>query len=150
VSGFLLDANVVAMLSPTGPEASPAFLDWIERRDRERRLFLSVVMVHDIVRTVATLEQKGEIEKSAALTGWLAGLVAAFDDRILAVDATAAARAARLEARAAAAGEAPGMADALTAGVAASHDLVIVTRNAGHFEPFGVAAVSPDAATELA
>jgi predicted nucleic acid-binding protein len=149
VSGFLLDANVVAMLSPMEPEASRAFLDWLERRDREGRLFLSVVMVHEIVRTIAAFEHNDEIEKSAALTGWLAGLVAAYDDRIIALDATAAARAARLEAKAIAAGHAPGMADALVAGVADSHDLIIVTRTPEHFAPFGVTTVSPDAATQL-
>lgn len=149
MSGFLLDTNVVAMLSPTAAEVSPAFLDWLERRDREGRLFLSIVMVHEIVRAVAALERKGEIGKSAALTGWLAGLVAAFDDRIIAVDSAAAARAARLEAKAIAAGHAPGMADALVAGVAESHDLVIVTRASEHFQPFGVTAVSPEAAIEL-
>ncbi len=149
MSGFLLDTDIVALLSPAGPEASPAFLDWLERRDREGRLFLSVVTVHEIVRNVALLEQEGAQDRAAALTGWLAGLVAAFDDRIVALDASAAARAARLEARALAAGHAPGLAQALTAGVADSRDLVIVTRDTENFLPFGVAVVSPEAATEL-
>jgi toxin FitB len=149
VNGFLLDTNIVALLSPTGPEASPAFLDWLERRDREGRLFLSVVTVHEIVKSVALLEHEGAQEKAAALTGWLAGLVAAYDDRIVAIDATAAARAARLEARALAAGHAAGLAEALTAGVADSRELVIVTRNAENYLPLGVSTVSPEAATEL-
>ena len=40
----------------------------------------------------------------------------------------------------------PGMADAVIAGIAAAHQLVIVTRNTKHFLPFGVAVLSPDEA----
>ncbi|MGO8738080.1 type II toxin-antitoxin system VapC family toxin [Rhodoblastus sp.] len=149
MNGFLLDSDIVALLSPAAQQASPAFLDWLERRDREGRLFLSVITVHEIVKSAVALERLGAREKAAALTGWLAGLVAAYDDRIISLDAAAAARAARLEAKALAAGHAPGMAAALVAGAAASHDLVIVARHAEHFLPFGVAAVSPEAATEL-
>ena len=36
------------------------------------------------------------------------------------------------------------MADAMIAGLATAHDLVIVTRNLKHFVPFGVAVMSPD------
>jgi predicted nucleic acid-binding protein len=36
------------------------------------------------------------------------------------------------------------MADAVIAGIAAAHDLTVITRNAKHFEPFGVRVASPD------
>jgi predicted nucleic acid-binding protein len=42
-----------------------------------------------------------------------------------------------------AAGFAPGMADATLAGIACVHDLVIVTNNTKHFQPFGVAVMTP-------
>lgn len=38
----------------------------------------------------------------------------------------------------------------MIAGIAAVHDLVIVTRNVKHFLPFGVAAASPDEAAAQA
>jgi predicted nucleic acid-binding protein len=38
------------------------------------------------------------------------------------------------------------MADAVIAGTAAAHELVIVTRNTKHFLPFGIAVLSPDEA----
>jgi toxin FitB len=48
-----------------------------------------------------------------------------------------------LEAKAIAAGHDPGMAGA---GIARSYDLVIITRNTKHFQPFGVRIASPDEA----
>jgi hypothetical protein len=38
LSGFLLDANVASMLTPSRAEASAAFLKWLERRGGEGRL----------------------------------------------------------------------------------------------------------------
>ncbi|CAH1652627.1 hypothetical protein CHELA40_10679 [Chelatococcus asaccharovorans] len=38
------------------------------------------------------------------------------------------------------------MADAVIAGIAAAHELIVVTCNAKHFLPFGIAVLSPDAA----
>lgn len=145
MSGFLLDTNIVSMLSPARAEASSNFLLWLERCDREGRLFLSVVTLHEIEKGVALLEHRGATAKAAGLKIWLAGLVAAYADRIFPVDAAAAVLAGRLEARALAGGHAPGMADALVAGVAQRHELIVVTRNLKDFLPFGVAVASPDA-----
>ena len=73
----------------------------------------------------------------------LAGTVAAYGDRILAVDVLAAARAGRLEAKAIAAGHDPGMADATIAGIAQAHNLVIITDNMRDFQVFGSNVVAP-------
>jgi uncharacterized small protein (DUF1192 family) len=86
VSGYLLDTNVISMLSPARPEASAAFLDWLERMDAGGRLFLSVVTIHEIEKGIALLEHKGARAKAARLKVWLAGLVATYDDKIIAVD----------------------------------------------------------------
>jgi toxin FitB len=149
LSGFLLDTNVISMLSPSTAEASARFLGWLERMDSEGRVFLSVVAIHEIEKGIALLEHKGATAKAAALKAWLAGLVAAYDDKILALDACAAAFAGQLEAKAISAGQNPGMADAIVAGVAKAHDLIIVTRNMNYFQPFGVGASSPDEAAAL-
>jgi len=147
VSGYLLDTNVISMLSPARPEASAAFLDWLERMDAGGRLFLSVVTIHEIEKGIALPEHKEASAKAARLKVWLAGLVATYDDKIIAVDTMAAALAGRLEARAVAAGHDPGMADATIAGIAKAHDVTIVTRNSKHFQVFGVDVMSPDEAT---
>jgi len=132
------------MLSPSRSEASAAFLDWLERADAASRLFLSVVNIHEVEKGIALLEHKGATAKAATLKVWLAGLVAAYDDKIIAVDTVAAALAGQLEAKAIAAGHDPGMADATIAGIAKAHDLVIVTRNAKQFQAFGIEVMSPD------
>jgi len=55
---------------------------------------------------------------SAGLKVWLAGLVATYDDKIIPIDASAAALAGQLEAKASSAGHDPRMADAMIAGIA--------------------------------
>jgi toxin FitB len=146
LSGFLLDTNVVSVLAPSKTEASADFLTWLDRMDADGRLFLSVVSIHEIEKGIALLDHKGAMAKAASLKAWLNGLVSTYDDKIIGFDAQAAAIGGRLEARALAAGHDPGMADAVIAGIAAAHELVIVTRNTKHFLPFGIAVLSPDEA----
>ena len=150
MSGFLLDTNVISMLSPSRAEASPPFLEWLERVDSEGRVFLSVVTIHEIEKGIALLEHKGATAKAAGLKVWLAGLVATYDDKIIPIDASAASVAGQLEAKAISAGHDPGMADAAIAGIAKAHDLVVVTHNTKHFAPFGIGVATPDEALQLA
>jgi len=149
LSGFLLDTNVISMLSPARAEASAGFLEWLERVDSEGRVFLSVVAIHEIEKGIALLEHKGATAKAAGLKVWLAGLVAAYDDKIIPIDASAAAVAGQLEARALSAGHDPGMADATIAGIAKAQGLVIVTNNTKHFIAFGIAVATPNEALKL-
>jgi len=79
------------------------------------------------------LEHKGTLAKAAGLRAWLSGLVVDYDDKILAVDAQAAALAGQLEAKAISAAYDTGMADATVAGIAKASNLVVVTRNTKHF-----------------
>ena len=144
MTGFLLDTNVISMLSPSRAEASPQFLAWLERMDAAEQLFLSVVTVHEIEKGIALLEHRGAAAKAAGLKLWLSGLIATYSDKILEIDASSAALGGQLEAKAIAAGHAPGMADASIAGIAKAHDLAIVTANTKHFVPFGVEVLSPD------
>lgn len=150
MSGFLLDTNVISMLSPARAEASPGFLDWLERVDGEGRVFLSVVAIHEIEKGIALLEHRGATAKAAALRLWLAGLITTYDDKILPIDALAAALAGQLEAKAISAGHHPGMADAAVAGIAKARGLVIITRNTRHFSPFAIDLATPDEAVHLA
>ncbi|HXY58824.1 MAG TPA: type II toxin-antitoxin system VapC family toxin [Methylocystis sp.] len=143
---WLLDTNVISMLSPSRAEAPALFLDWLERMDGEGRVFVSVVTIHEIEKGIALLERNGATAKAASLKVWLAGLVSTYGDKIIGVGALEAALAGRLEAKAISVGYDPGMADAIIAGIAKAHDLCIITRNTKHFLPFEVAASSPDEA----
>lgn len=146
MSGFLLDTDVVSMLAPSKAEASAEFLTWLDRMDGDGRLFLSVVSIHEIEKGVALLDHKGAAAKAASLKAWLSGLVSTYDDKIIGLDMQAAAIGGRLEAKALAAGHGPGMADAVIAGIAAAHELIVVTCNTKHFLPFGSPVLSPDEA----
>ena len=149
MSGFLLDTNVISLLSPVRAEASERFLQWLERVDSEGRVFLSVIAIHEIEKGIALLERKGASAKAASLRGWLVELVATYDDKIFPIDALAAGFVGQLEAKAISGGHDPGMADALIAGVAKAHNLMIVTLNTKHFLPFGIDVVTPDEAVKL-
>jgi predicted nucleic acid-binding protein len=138
------------MLSPSRAEASARFLEWLERMDGEGKVFLPVVTILEIEKGIALLEHKGAVAKAAGLRVWLSGLVATYDDKILGLDVSAAAFAGQLEAKAISSGHNPGMADAIIAGIAKAHDLVIVTRNTKHFLPFETGVSSPDEAAALA
>ena len=137
------------MLSPARAESSARFLQWLEHADSEGWVFLSVVAIHEVEKGIALLEHKGATAKAALLKVWLAGLVATYDEKILPVEAAAAALAGQLEAAAMSAGHNPGMADATMAGIAKLRNLMIITHNTKHFLPFGVGVVTPDEAVEL-
>lgn len=146
MNGFLLDTNIISMLAPSRAEASADFLAWLDRMDSDGRIFLSVVSVHEIEKGIALLDHKGATAKAATLKTWLDGLLSTYGDKIIGFDAQAAGISGRAEAKALAAGHAPGMADAVIAGIAAAQDLVIITHNTKDFLPFGVTAWSPDEA----
>lgn len=143
---YLLDTDVISMLSPSRNDASEMFIAWLERMDSENRLFLSVTTIHEIEKGIALLESKGATARAASLRIWLIGLVSNYEDKIIVLDGAAAALSGQLEARAIAAGYNSGMADATVAGMAKAHDLVVVTCNTKHFLPFGVGVISPDEA----
>ena len=105
--------------------------------------------VHEIEKGVALLDRRGATVKAAALRAWLAGLLAAYGNKILGLDGPASFLSGRMEARAIAAGHAPGMADAMIAGIAQAHGLVVVTRNARHFRSFGIRTATPDEAETI-
>ena len=149
MSGFLLDTNIVSMLSPSAPGAPAPFLDWLERMDGEGRIFLSVITVYEIEKGIALIDHKGATAKVAALKGWLAGLIEGYGDKILGLDTDTAAVSGRLEASAALRGHAPGMGDAVIAGIARTHELKVITRNVRHFLPFGIGMGSPEEVVEL-
>jgi predicted nucleic acid-binding protein len=144
LNGYLLDTNIISMLSPSRQHATPEFLAWLDQMDASGKLFLSVVTIHEIEKGIALLELKGAEAKAAELRRWLMGLVAIYEDRILPIDTAAAACGGKLEAKAAASGHQPRIADAAIAGIAKMHDLTIITQNLKHFAPFGIEVRDPN------
>lgn len=143
MTGYLIDTNVVSLLSPARAKHAAGLIAWLdEAEETKTELFLSVVTVHEIERGIVLLDRKGATAKASDLRRWMAGLFAAYEDRILPIDAAISTVSGQLEAEAIASGHSPGMADALIAGTAKAHDLTVVTLNPRHFEPFGIRLMS--------
>lgn len=142
MTAYLLDTNVVSLLSPSRIQTATGLIAWLNKIEETAEFFLSVVTVHEIERGILLLERKGATAKASSLRRWMDGLYATYEDRILPIDAAVSALSGRLEAEAIAAGHNPGMADALIAGTAKNHDLTVVTQNLRHFEPFSINAIS--------
>lgn len=138
MTAYLLDTNVVSLLSPSRTETATGLIAWLDKAEDTTEFFLSVVTVHEIERGIMLLERKGATAKANGLRRWMDGLFSTYEDRILSIDAAVSAMSGKLEAEAIASGHSPGMADALIAGTAKAHDLTVVTLNLQHFEPFGI------------
>lgn len=142
--GYLLDTNVLSLLSPS-QTAPDGFTDWLAAEDEASRIFLSSVTIHEVEKGIGLLDHRGADAKADALRAWLSGLVRTYEDKLLPFDIAVAAISGQLEAFAVASGHSPGMADAMIAGTAKTHELTVVTRNGKHFEPFGIPWLLPEA-----
>jgi hypothetical protein len=141
VRGYLLDTNVISATAPANPARDPVVVDWLEAHAAS--LFLSVVTITEIESGIANAARKEARRKAASLTAWLEALLHLYGRRILPMDTPIARAAGRLDGFARGAGVAPGFADIVIAATAATHDLMILTRNLRHFEPLGVPVRDP-------
>ncbi len=139
-SGYLLDTSVLSLLAP-GKPANDSLAQWM--RDRSDVLYLSAVTIAEIEQGVCKLRRAGGTERADMLVQWLEALIENGGDRILPLDARTARVAGSLSDRALAAGRHPGFADVAIAATAATHGLVLLTRNGRHFAPLGIAFIDP-------
>jgi len=144
VSGYLLDTDVLSLLSPGRVNVPERFEVWVEAQEREGQVYLSAISIHEIEKGIRLLEAKGSVQKARALEAWLRPLVTRLGKFILPVDAEVARVSGALEAKAIAEGVNPGASDAMIAGTAAFHGLTVVTRNLRHFRAFGVPVTGVD------
>ncbi len=116
----------------------------MDEQEQSNAIYLSAVSIHEIEKGIGILEYRGATSKADTLAIWLLGLTSAYADNILPLDAAVARISGELEASAASAGYSSGAADAMIAGTAKAHGLTVITHNLKDFEPFAVAAKSPD------
>lgn len=140
--GYLLDTSVVSALAP-GREAfvSAALAEWLQAHHQE--LFLPCIAVAEMAQGIGKLRRAGGTERADRLDRWLDGLLAAYADRILPLDAHAARLAGQLSDAAMAQGCHPGFADVAIAALAQHAGLLLLTCNLKHFQPLGVACADP-------
>ncbi|MFB2566952.1 PIN domain-containing protein [Rhizobium sp. IMFF44] len=141
---FLLDTNAISMFAPSKASASNTFAEWVDEQDRRDAIYLSALTIHEIEKGIRLLEAKGAKAKAAGIHTWLQGLIAGYGDHILPVDKDVALESGRLEAKAVIAGHNPGAADAVIAGTASIHKLIVITASLKHFLPFDIPVQSPD------
>ena len=134
MSEFLVDTNVVSELTKDAPDARvTAFL--VEQTD----LWLAAVVIHELEFGILLLPEGRRRERLQAAQ---AAVVNEYADRIIPLGRIEAEIAARLRAEARAAGKTI-YADALIAGTAKAHNLIVATRNVRDFEDMDVEVVNP-------
>ncbi len=141
-NGYLLDTTVVSVLAP-GREAlvSTALGEWLQAHHEQ--LFLPCIAVAEMAQGIGKLRRAGGEARADRLDRWLDGLLAAYADRILPLDALAARLAGQISDAAIAQGCHPGFADVAIAALAQRDGLLLLTCNLKHFKPLGVACVDP-------
>jgi predicted nucleic acid-binding protein len=131
---YLLDTNIVSELRRRTPDPNvQAWFDSVRAED----LYLSVLTIGEIRQGVERLRLREPVA-AEQLDGWLAGLVSAYRDRIVPVDAAIADRWGRLNAP----DRIPAV-DGLLAATALAKEWTFVTRNVADVERTGVTTVNP-------
>lgn len=140
---YLVDINILSATAnlQTTTLAFPDLAAWVEATSA--RLWLSVVTIGEIEAGIERSRLKGDVRKATNLSAWLETTEHLYDQRILPIDRNIARRAGQLSARAAMAGTSPGFADAAIAATAETRGLIVLTRNAKDFRPFGVPFINP-------
>jgi predicted nucleic acid-binding protein len=135
---ILVDTNVIS--EPWKPAPEPRVLKWIDAQAIET-LYLSAVTIAELRFGIAAMP---EGKRRATLDDRLErDVLPLFEGRILPFDLEASRAYADIMARAKAAGQAVGKADAYIAATAASHGLAVATRDTSPFEAAGLTIVNP-------
>jgi predicted nucleic acid-binding protein len=135
---FLIDTNVISearkgLLADPGVRAF-----WADAARNQTLFFLPAVVVGELRRGVDLIRHRGDRQQAQRLEAWLAEVLDAYGDRVLALDADAAQLWGRLRV------PDPGKAlDKQIAAIALLHDLTLVTRNTRDFTATGVRLLNP-------
>jgi predicted nucleic acid-binding protein len=138
---YLVDTNVISAGAPSKTASAPKLLAWMDENSTD--LYMSAVSVAEIEAGIARLRRQGAARRADHLTAWLDTLLHLYAERVLPFEMEAARIAGALVDRAQSLGRAPGLADVVIAATAQFRGFTILTRNARHFEPFGVPFLDP-------
>ncbi len=135
MTGFLLDTNVISELSKISPEPQVvSFL--IENED----CWLPSIVMYELEFGLQILPTGNRLQQLRTLHR---SIINEYEDRIIPIGRRESEMSAILQADARKAGHTVSLADALIAGTARVHDLCVVTRNVGDFEPLNVSILDP-------
>ncbi len=130
MSGYLIDTNVVSELTKEPP--APQVIAFLTR---QHDLWLSVIVVHELEFGVQNMPGGQRRDRVSA---FYQIFIERHTSRILPVDRAVAEHAAQLRAQARRAGRKLKLADALIAGTAIVHNLILATRNVKDFAALDV------------
>lgn len=140
--GYLLDTSVVSVLTPGREAFIPEHLrQWLQAH--HDKLFIPCIAIAELAQGIGKLRRAGGAERADRLDRWLDGLLSAYSDRILPLDAQAARLAGQMSDAAMAQGRHPGFADVAIAALSQNAQLVLLTANLKHFKPLGVVCWDP-------
>lgn len=138
---YLVDTNVISAAAPTTTVRRSDLITWMDAHSGD--LFLSAVTIAEIADGIAKAKREGAAQKAAHLSAWLRTVLHLYSDRVLPFDSVTAEIAGALSDLARGSGHSPGFADIAIAATARQHELTILSRNARHFVPMGVAVIDP-------
>ena len=134
---IVLDTNVVSEAMKATP--NPAVLAWLDEQAAET-LYLSSVTLAELLFGIGVLPAG---RRKEALTQMLDGLLALFEDRVLAFDTNAARRYADLAVTARAVGKGFPTPDGYIAAIAKARGFTVATRDVAPFKAVGLNVINP-------
>ena len=135
MNGYLLDTNVISEIIRSAPNVR--VVAFLAGRDD---IWLSSIVIHELEFGVRRLPRG---QRRAGLQKDLMQFTNEYEDRILALDKTAAEWAAQFRVQAGQSGQVLSLGDALIAGTARAHDLSLATRNVADFERLDLRVINP-------
>lgn len=135
MSGYLLDTNVISELARAGRD--PQVVSFLTEQND---LWLSVIVVHELEFGAQTAKDP---QHRSRLIAFYRSFFDRHTSRILPVERSVAERGVQLRAEAQRAGRVLHLPDALIAGTATVHNLILATRNVRDFADLGVDVVNP-------
>jgi predicted nucleic acid-binding protein len=138
---YLVDTNIVSAGAPSKTESPQKLVAWMDQNSAD--LYLSAVSIAEIESGIARLRRLGAERRADDLIAWLDSLLHLYAERVLPFEVQTARIAGALADRARSLGQSPGLADVIIAATAKLRGLMILTRNARHFESLGVPFLDP-------
>ena len=135
MSGYLLDTNVISELTKARPDKG--VISFLSRQDD---LWIPVVVLHELQHGLQRLpvgQRRYELE--FALTAF----IAEYEERVLPLYREAAEQAGNFRAQAHRSGRMLELGDALIAGTAVAHGLILATRNTKDFDYLAIELINP-------
>ena len=135
MTGYLLDTNVISELTRDVPDTQ--VVNFLSEHDD---VWLPAVLIHEAEYGLRLLPHGWRRNR---LTEMQSAILRTYEDRILPLDRAAAEWSAEFRAKARLSGRTIDLGDALIAGTAKAHDLVVATRNVSHFDGLDVDVFNP-------